>query len=249
MFSFVNQVSFVQGFIYIVVLCCDKGVSDIIINNQLVSDFRQGVQNGQFGRYFRIINDSYYWVSRFFQCFIQCVQFSCQQWVCVCNVSEFIDIVSRSLCVVSSIECVYYEYVIQCSVFFGQGFVVFFFVFVEVNVFQNNQFIFSNVNVVEVIFNQMNWVRQFVFQVVNNWQQREFFVVFVFGRMIQVGSYYYFCVLFQGQFDGWQRSMDMCVVGYFFVFYWYVQICMDKYMFFSKIQIGYFNYRYGEFFC
>lgn len=65
---------------------------------------------------------------------------------------------------------------------FGQGFVVFLLAFVEANVFQNNQFTFSNVNAVEVIFNQTNRVRQFVFQVVNNRQQREFFVVLAFGR-------------------------------------------------------------------
>lgn len=248
MFCFVNQVSFVQGFIDIVVLSGNEGVGDIVVDNQLVSDFRQGIQNGQFGRYFRIINDSYYWMSWFFQCFIQCIQFSGQQWVCVCNISKFVDIVGRSLCVVCGIKGVYYEYVIQGGVFFRQCFVVFFFVFVKVNVFQNYQFIFSYVNVVQVIFDQVNWVRQFVFQVVNNWQQREFFVVFVFGRMIQVGSYYYFCVLFQSQFNGWQRGVDMCVVGYFFFFNRYVQICMDKNVFFGQIQIGYFNYRYGEFF-
>jgi len=89
---------------------------------------------------------------------------------------------------VSSTECVHYEHVTQCSVFFGQGFVVFLLAFVEANVFQNNQFTFSNVNAVEVIFNQTNRVRQFVFQVVNNRQQREFFVVLAFGRTTQVGS-------------------------------------------------------------
>ncbi len=83
---------------------------------------------------------------------------------------EFTDTVSRSLRAVSSTECVHYEHVTQCSVFFGQGFVVFLLAFVEANVFQNNQFTFSNVNAVEVIFNQTNRVRQFVFQVVNNRQ-------------------------------------------------------------------------------
>lgn len=248
-FGFINQICFVQGFIDVVVLSGNEGVSDIVVYDQLVSDFRQGIQNGQFGGYFRIINDSDYWMSWFFQCFIQCVQFSGQQWVCVCYVSKFVDVVGGSLCVVCSIESVYYEYVVQCSVFFRQFFVVFFFVFVEVNVFQYYQFIGSYFYVVQVVFNQVYWVGQFVFQVINNWQQREFFVVFVFGWMIQVRSNYDFCVLFQCQFNGWQRCMDMCVVGYFFVFNWYVQICMDKNVFISQIQIGYFNYRYGEFFC
>ena len=44
-----DRVSFVQGFTHIVALCRDKGVSDTTANDQLVSDFRQGVQNGQFG--------------------------------------------------------------------------------------------------------------------------------------------------------------------------------------------------------
>ena len=227
-------------------LCRNKGVSNTTTNDQLVSDFRQGVQNGQFGRYFRTTNDSHHRASRFFQCFTQRVQFSCQQRACARNVSEFTDTVSRSLRAVSSTECVHYEHVTQCSVFFGQSFVVFLLAFVEANVFQNNQFTFSNVNAVEVIFNQTNRVRQFVFQVVNNRQQREFFVVLAFGRTTQVGSYHHFCALFQGQFDGRQRSTDTRVAGYFPVFYWYVQIRTDKYTFPSKIQIGHLNYRHGE---
>lgn len=51
-----------------------------------------------------------------------------------------------------------------------------------------------------------------------------------------MGSYHHFCALFQGQFDGRQRSTDTRVAGYFPVFYWYVQIRTDKYTFPSKIR-------------
>jgi hypothetical protein len=86
---------------------------------------------------------------------------------------------------VSSTESVHNEYVAQSSIFFGQRFVVFLLAFVEANVFQNNQFTGSDFNAVQVIFYQANRSRQFVFQVVNNRQQREFFVVLAFGRTTQ----------------------------------------------------------------
>lgn len=128
---------------------------------------------------------------------------------------------------------------------FGQGFVVFLLAFVEANVFQNNQFTFSNVNAVEVIFNQTNRVRQFVFQVVNNRQQREFFVVLAFGRttrwklpsLLRLVSG---PVRWSAEKHGYARRWLLSV------FYWYVQIRTDKYTFPSKIQIGHLNYRHGE---
>ncbi|MNR19139.1 hypothetical protein D3C85_1359070 [compost metagenome] len=153
---------------------------------------------------------------------------------------------SRSLSTVSSAKCIHYEYVAQCRVFFGEGFVVFLLAFVEANVFQNNQFTCRHFNAVQVVFNQTYRVRQFVFQVVNNRQQREFFVVLAFGRTTQVRGYHHFSALFQGQFDSWQGGTNTCVAGHFAIFNRYVQIGTDENAFTCQIQIGHLNYRHGE---
>lgn len=87
----------------------------------------------------------------------------------------------------SSTERVHYEHVAQGSVFFRQCFVVFLFAFVEANVFQNNQLACSHFHAVQVIFNQTYRAGQFVFQIVYNREQREFFIVLTFGRTTQVG--------------------------------------------------------------
>ena len=224
----------------------NEGIRNTTANDQLVSDFRQGVQNSQFGRNFRTTNNSHHRTSRFFQRFTQCIQLFSQQRTRTRYVSKFADTVGRSLCTVGRAESVHDEYVAQCGIFFGQRFVVFLLAFVEANVFQNNQFTGSDFNAVQVIFYQANRSRQFVFQVVNNRQQREFFVVLAFGRTTQVGSYHHFSTLFQGQFDGWQGSTDTRIAGYFPFFNWYVQIRTDKNTFTSKIQIGHLNYRHGE---
>ncbi len=224
----------------------NEGVGDTAADNQLVSDFRQGIQNGQFGRYFRTTNDSHHRTSRFFQRFTQRIQFSGQQRACARNISKFADTVGRSLRAVRSTKGVHHEYVTQGGVFFRQRFVVFLFAFVKANVFQNHQLTFGHVNAVQVIFDQANRVRQFVFQVVNNRQQREFFVVLAFGRTTQVGSYHHFRALFQSQFDGRQRSADTRVAGHFPFFNRYVQIRTDKNAFPGQIQIGHLNYRHGE---
>ena len=227
-------------------LSSHEGVSDTATHDQLVSDFGQGIQNGQFGRNFRTANDSNHWTSRFFQGFAQSFQFVSQQWTCTSDVGEFTDTVGRSLRTVSSTESIHYEHVAQCSVFFGQSFVVFLFAFVEANVFQNNQLTFSHFHAIQVVFNQTYRAGQFVFQVINNRQQRELFVVLAFGRTTQVGSYHHFSALFQGQFDGWQRGTDTRVAGYFPIFNRYVQIRTDENAFTCQIQIGHLNYRHGE---
>ncbi|MNV42809.1 hypothetical protein D3C71_1345050 [compost metagenome] len=227
-------------------LSSNEGVRDTTANNQLVSDFRQGIQNGQFGRNFRATNDSNHWTRWFFQCFTQCFQFVCQQWTCASDVCEFTDTVGRSLCTVSGTECIHYEYVAQGSVFLGECFVVFLLAFVEANVFQNNQFTCRHFNAVQVVFNQTYRVRQFVFQVVNNRQQREFFVVLAFGRTTQVRGYHHFRTLFQCQFDSWQGGTNTCVAGHFAIFNRYVQIGTDENAFTCQIQIGHLNYRHGE---
>src|SRR5690606_15107918 len=92
-FGFVNQVCFVQGFAHVVALSGNEGVRDTTANDQLVSDFRQGIQNGQFGRNFRTTNDSHHWTSRFFQCFTQRFQFVSQQRTGTGYVCEFTDTV------------------------------------------------------------------------------------------------------------------------------------------------------------
>ena len=152
----------------------------------------------------------------------------------------------RRLSTVSRTECIHHEYVAQCSVFFGQGFVVFLLAFVEANVFQHNQLTGCNVNAVQVIFHQANRVGQFVFQVINNWQQRELFVVLAFSWTAQVGGDHHFSALLQSQFDGWQRCTDTRVAGHFAIFNRYVQIGTDENAFTSQIQIGHLNYRHGE---
>ena len=224
----------------------NEGVGDAAANDQLVSDFRQGIQNGQLSGNFRTAHDSDHRTGRFFQRFTQGVQLSGQQRTCASDVSEFADTVSRSLRAVSGTERVHDEYIAQRSVFFRQRFVVFLLAFVKANVFQNHQLTGSDFYAVQVIFNQTYRVRQFVFQVVNNRQQREFFVVLAFGRTTQVGSDHHFRTLLQGQFDGRQRSADTRVAGYFPFFNRYVQIRTDKNAFTSQIQIGHLNYRHGE---
>ncbi len=224
----------------------NEGVSDTAAHDQLVSDFRQGIQNGQFGGHFRTTNDSDHRTSWLFQRFTQRVQFSGQQRACARHVSKFADAVGGSLRAVRSTESVHHEHVAQRSVFLRQFFVVFFLAFVEANVFQHYQFTGSYFHAVQVVFNQAYRVGQFVFQVINNRQQREFFVVLAFGRTTQVRSNHDFRALLQRQFNGRQRCTDTCVAGYFPVFNWYVQIRTDKNAFTSQIQIGHLNYRHGE---
>ena len=224
----------------------NEGVSDTAADDQLVSDFRQGIQHGQLSGYFRTTDDSDHRTSRLFQRFTQRVQFSGQQRACARHVSKFADAVGGSLRAVRSTESVHHEHVAQRSVFLRQFFVVFFLAFVEANVFQHHQFTGSHFHAVQVVFNQAYRVGQFVFQVINNRQQREFFVVLAFGRTTQVGGYHHFRALLQRQFDGRQRCTDTRVAGYFPVFNWYVQIRTDKNAFTSQIQIGHLNYRHGE---
>lgn len=99
----------------------NEGVGDAAADDQLVSDFRQGVQNGQFSGNFRTTDDSYHRTSRFFQCFTQGVQLSGQQRTCTSDVSEFADTVSRSLRAVSSTERIHNEDIAQRSVFFDSA--------------------------------------------------------------------------------------------------------------------------------
>ena len=224
----------------------NEGIRDTTTNDQLVSDFGQGIQYGQFGRHFRTTNDSDHWTSRFFQSFTQRFQFVSQQRTCTGDVCEFTDTVGRCLRTVSRTECIHHEYVAQRSVFFGQGFVVFLFAFVEANVFQNNQLSFGNFHAVQVIFHQANRAGQFVFQVINNRQQRELFVVLAFSWTAQVGGDHHFSALLQSQFNGWQRCTDTRVAGHFAIFNRYVQIGTDENAFTCQIQIGHLNYRHGE---
>src|SRR5471030_108131 len=107
-------------------------------------------------------------------------------------------------CAVRGTECVHHIDVTQLSVFLRQRFVVFLFAFVKANVFQNNQFAFSNINAVQIIFSQTYRVFQMFFQVVNYWQQRKLFVVLAFCRTTQMRGNHHACALFQGNFDGWQ---------------------------------------------
>ncbi len=109
-------------------------------------------------------------------------------------------------------ESVHYEDVAQRGIFFRQRFVVFLLAFVKANIFQHHQLARADFNAVEIIFRQGNvGAVQFLFQIVNNGQQGEFFVVFTFGRATQVRGDHHFCALFQRRFDGRQRSTDTCV--------------------------------------
>src|SRR5690606_13917001 len=245
-FGFVNQVCFIQGFTDVVALSGNEGVRDTTANDQLVSNFRQGIQNGQFGRNFRTTHDGNHWTSRFFQCFTQRIQFRGQQRTSARNVCEFTDTGGRRLRTVCSTECIHYEYVAQRRVFFGECFVVFLLAFVEANVFQHHQLTGSHFHAIQVIFHQANRAGQFVFQVINNRQQRELFVVLAFSWTTQVGGHHHFRTLLQSQFDGWQRCTDTRVTGHFAIFNWHVQIRTDENAFTSQIQIGHLNYRHGE---
>ncbi|CCJ86072.1 hypothetical protein BN133_2449 [Cronobacter dublinensis 582] len=245
-FGFINQIRFVQGFTDVMALGCHEGVSDAAADDQLVSDFGQRVQHGQFGGNFRAANDSDHRARRLFQRFAERIQLFCQQRACACYISEFADAVGRSLRAVRGAKSVHYEYVAQRGIFFCQRFVVFLLAFVKANVFQNNQLAFSDFNAIEVVFHQTNRRVQFVFQVVNYRQQREFFVVFAFGRTAQVGRHHDFSALFQSQFNGRQRSADTRVRGHFPLFYRNVEIGADENAFTCQIQIGHLNYRHCE---
>ncbi|CCK15843.1 Peptidyl-prolyl cis-trans isomerase [Cronobacter universalis NCTC 9529] len=245
-FRFINQIRFVQRFTDVVALSCHEGVGDAAAHDQLVSDFRQGIQYGQFGRNFRATHDSDHRASRFFQRFTQRVQFFCQQRACARHVSEFRHTVSGRLRAVRGTKGVHYEHVAQGRVFFRERLVVFLLAFVKANVFQHHQLAFSYFDAVEVVFRQANRGVEFVFQVVNYRQQREFFVVFAFGRAAQVGRHHHFSALFQSQFDGRQGGADTRVRGNFALFYRNVEIGADQNAFTCQIQIGHLNYRHGE---
>ncbi|MNZ88011.1 hypothetical protein D3C78_1068920 [compost metagenome] len=143
-------------------------------------------------------------------------------------------------------EGVHHIHVAQRRIFFGQGFVVFFLALVETDVFQHYQFTFCNVNTFQVVFSQTNRVFQVFFQIVNNRQQGEFFVVLAFGRTTQVGSYHHAGALFQRSFNSRQGGTDTCIGSHFTVFHWNVQIGADQNAFTGQIQIGHVNYRHGE---
>ena len=162
-------------------LSSNEGVSDTAAHDQLVSDFRQGIQNGQFGGHFRTTNDSDHRTSWLFQRFTQRVQFSGQQRACARHVSKFADAVGGSLRAVRSTESVHHEHVAQRSVFLRQFFVVFFSPLLK-RTFSSTTSSPAATSTPSVVFNRAYRVGQFVFQVINNRQQREFFVVLAFGR-------------------------------------------------------------------
>ncbi len=163
-----KQVMLTQGFTHRVTRCRQEGIGDTTTDNQLIADFRQGIEHIQFGGHFGTADNGHDRLGRVIQRFTERFQLFRQQRAGTGLTCKPCHTMSRGLGAVRGAKRIHYKDIAQRCVLAGQRLVVFFLAFVKAYILEQHHFAIGDFDAIKIVLDQTHRLPQQLAQMIRH---------------------------------------------------------------------------------